>query len=266
MARSRAGTSMPRAEEKSVRPPISISPASTRRSPATASNKVVLPAPDGPIIAAARHSNATSSSSVTVESGMRHRSSMASRLNCRPGEALGKRDGDKSQGDRHAEQSQRLVVVAQLNEAENSVRERLRSPRNVAGDHNRRAELAQRAGVSEQTAGDDAAPREGQRHGEKDFRTRCAERRGDLLQPRVYLGKSATRRAHEQRKRHDRHRDQHAFPFNPPPRAARGSVTAKKIFGPDAPSVAAICSSRGFTSAKALRAERTSNGKDMRSE
>src|ERR1051325_9899977 len=166
MARSRAGTSMPRAVEKSVRPPISISPASTRRSPATASNKVVLPAPDGPIIAAARHSNATSTSSVNVESGMRHRSSMASRLNCRPGEALGKRDGGESQGDGHAEQRKGLVVVAQLNEAENSERERLRSPPNVAGDHSGRADLAQRAGPGEQTTGDDATPREGQGHGE----------------------------------------------------------------------------------------------------
>ncbi len=47
------------------------------------------------------------------------------------------------------------------------------------------------------------------------------------------------------------------------PRHASGSVTAKNILGAEAPSVAAICSSRGLTSAKALRAERTSSGNDM---
>ena len=37
----------------------------------------------------------------------------------------------------------------------------------------------------------------------------------------------------------------------------------KKIFSGDAPRVAAICSSRGFTSANEVRTERTSKGKDM---
>ena len=37
----------------------------------------------------------------------------------------------------------------------------------------------------------------------------------------------------------------------------------KKILSADAPRVAAICSSRGLTSAKEVRTDRTSSGKDI---
>ena len=45
------------------------------------------------------------------------------------------------------------------------------------------------------------------------------------------------------------------------PLYAKGIVMTKKIRSPEAPSVAAICSSRGFTSAKEVRTDRTSKRK-----
>ena len=47
------------------------------------------------------------------------------------------------------------------------------------------------------------------------------------------------------------------------PRLARGSVIVKNTRHGPAPNVCATCSSRWFTSSKATRAERTSNGNDI---
>ena len=47
------------------------------------------------------------------------------------------------------------------------------------------------------------------------------------------------------------------------PLYASGIVITKKILSEEAPRVAAICSNRGFTSAKEVRTDRTKSGKDI---
>src|SRR5581483_2849022 len=149
--------------------------------------------------------------SANVESGIRHRSSIVLCLYFRSREPLRERDRDEGQDDCDAEKRQSFMILAELDKTINRQRQCLRPSWNIAGNHNRGAEFAERPGVREQTSGDDAAPCKRQRHREKYSRTSRAECRGDLLQTRIDLDERAPRRTYEKRKRHDGHRDKHAL-------------------------------------------------------
>src|SRR5688572_12665381 len=90
-----------RADEKSVLPSISISPAAILRKPAMASSSVVLPEPDGPKIAVTRASNETSIFSSKLASGIRQRSSIL-RFLSRTQQPLRAPDEQEGQGDGNA--------------------------------------------------------------------------------------------------------------------------------------------------------------------
>src|SRR5258705_3899119 len=144
-----------RAEEKSVRPSMVISPSTIRRRPATASSKVVLPEPDGPKIAVTRESKDASMSSSKLASGMRQRNSI-SRLPFRTQQPLRAPDEQKGQGDGDSQQGISVRVFAQLNVIIDCQRQRLCLAWNISSQQDRRAEFADGARERQQRAGDDA--------------------------------------------------------------------------------------------------------------
>src|SRR4030095_15582116 len=211
MPRCRGGRSIPRADEKSVRSSIVISPSAICRRPATASSKVVLPEPEGPKIAVIRESKEASTSSSKFARGMRQRSCI-SRLLSRAQQPLRAPDERERQCDGDSQKHIRFGVLAQLDEIINRQRERLSLSRNISSQQNGRAELAESAGKRQQAAGDDPFVCERNRNDEKNSQWRGAERGRDLLKTRIDLGERRPHRADEQRKGHHRHRDQHALP------------------------------------------------------
>src|SRR5919108_4097206 len=111
MPLSRGARSIPRAEEKSVFPPTSISPAATVLKPAMASSSVVLPAPDGPKIEVTRASNEASTANSKSASGRRQRSSIL-RLFLRAQQPLRAPDEHERQHDSNPQQQIRFWVLA----------------------------------------------------------------------------------------------------------------------------------------------------------
>src|SRR5262249_45484846 len=93
-----------------------------------------------------------------------------------PREELGGPERDEREQHRHPRQHLRAIVTANLARLEDREREGLRPPGDAAGDHDRRAELAERAREGEHRTGEDAPPREGQRHPEERRQRSTAER------------------------------------------------------------------------------------------
>src|SRR6266850_791831 len=133
-----------RAEEKSVRPSMVISP----------SSKVVLPEPDGPKIAVTRESKDASMSSSKLARGMRQRNSI-SRLPFRTEQPLRAPDEQKGQGDGDSQQGIRVRVFAQLNVIIDCQRQRLCLAWDVSSQQDGCAEFAEGARKCEKRAGND---------------------------------------------------------------------------------------------------------------
>src|SRR3990172_6639182 len=144
MPRCRGGRLICRAEEKSVLPPISISPWAMRRKPAMASRSEVLPEPEGPKIAVTLASKATAMSRSKWASGRRQFSSM-SRLLSRAQQPFRAPDESERQRDGDAEQDIGFRVLAQLNEIINCQRQCLGLARNISRQQDGGAEFAEGA-------------------------------------------------------------------------------------------------------------------------
>ncbi len=112
------------------------------------------------------------------------------------------------QDHRRRHQRHRRAVVPELHVAEDRQGQRLGLARDVAGDHDRGAELAQRAAESERRGGEQPAAGERQRDREEAAQRAEAERARHRLEPRVHLLERQPRGAHDQRQGHDR-RGQH---------------------------------------------------------
>src|ERR1035437_2727067 len=206
MRRSRAGRSMPSAEEKSGRSPIAMRPARGVLKPAIASSTVVFPDPDGPTIATTRPS---------TRSSMRRVKPSCTSSNCSvimPDETIGEDHCRKTDGDRDREQHHRLVVVAGFGHRENRDGQRPRAPGNRSRHHDRRAELADGARKREERSRDNTPKRERQADREEHARRRGAERLRDVLIAAAHLLEAGPPRADEQRQPHHHHRDDDRLP------------------------------------------------------
>ena len=142
--------------------------------------------------------------------------------------------GDQHRGEREREgggaQRERGAVVAELDAGVDAERERLRAPRQDAGDERRGAELAERAREGEEHAVQHAAPRERQRHAQEGLQRREAERAREPLVARIDRGEGLLARAREQREADDAGRDRGRPPgedeLDPERRPERAERTA----------------------------------------
>src|ERR1044071_1710976 len=200
-----------RAEEKSVLPPISISPVAISRKPATASSRVVFPEPEGPKIAVTRASKEETTMSSKVASGMRQLRRMLF-FSPRAEQPLGAPDEEKRERDGDSQERVSFGIFPELNVVVDRQRQSLSFTGNISRQQDSRAEFTERTGKRQQCAGDDAFV--GERYGddEKNSQGRRAESGGDLLKPRGDLGKGSAHGANQQRKGNYRHGNQHAFP------------------------------------------------------
>src|SRR6266550_6756967 len=200
-----------RAEEKSVLPPISISPVAISRKPATASSRVVFPEPEGPKIAVTRASKEASTSSSKVASGMRQLRRMLS-FSLRAEQPLGAPDEEKREGDGDSQERVGFRIFPELNVVVDRQRQRLSLAGNIPRQQDRRAEFAEGARKCEKRACYDAFVCEWNRDHEENSQRRGAEGGGDLLEPRIHFREGSAHRADEQGKGHHRHSDENAFP------------------------------------------------------
>src|SRR6266404_1653524 len=155
-----------RAEEKSVRPSMVISPSTIRRKPATASSKVVLPEPDGPKIAVIRESKDASMSSSKFASGIRQRS-FISGLFPRAQQPLRAPDEYEGQCDGDSQQGIGFRVFAQLNVIIDCQRQRLCLAWDVSSQQDGCAEFAEGARKCEKRTCNDTFVRERNRDHEE---------------------------------------------------------------------------------------------------
>src|SRR5208282_3591928 len=183
------------------------------RNPAMRSSSDVLPAPDGPKMAVTCRCISTSTSSVKSASGSEiFFSSRLMSLFFSAQEKFTAPHGGEGQDDRYAQQAEGPRVVAELHVLENGERERRGLARNVAGDHDRRAKFAERAGEGEQHAADDAPRGQREGDGKKHAQAAGAKGAGDLLQARIDFFKRHAGGADRQRHRHDAQGQQHGAP------------------------------------------------------
>ena len=105
-----------------------------------------------------------------------------------------------------------VVLLARLHRGVDRQRHRRGLAGNVAGQHQRRAELAERAREGEHEPGQDAVAGQRQRHLQRRPPLRAAERVGRSLEVAIDRLDRRPRRAHEQRQRHHRGRDHRRVP------------------------------------------------------
>ena len=104
--------------------------------------------------------------------------------------------------------------------------DRRRTARDVPRDEDRRSELAERARKGENESRGDSARGQRKRDGRENARFARPERPSDRFETRVHLLEGDARRAHEERKRHDHHRDDDGFPGENDVHAEKGPCGA----------------------------------------
>ena len=195
-AAPRAGAARRRGVEQRRRP-RRCARVRPRRSPATASRSDVLPEPEGPMTAVTPAGQPASTRSAKRGSGARGRSRLTRASaapaggRATPSSTARRRPGRPSPPRGRAPDRPADLVVVEDREGQG-----LRLPGDVAGDHHRGPELAERAREGEDGAGQDAAPGERQRDAEERARPgrsrACARcRRGAGRPPRTRCAPSA---------------------------------------------------------------------------
>src|SRR5262245_19396806 len=168
-------------------------PASGRSSTARHWSVSVLPAPDGPNSAAtpATDGHATSS----VNPGNRLTSVTSSGMSGRAGaETAGHDQDDAREQGQEADQDKGAAGLPDLDSGIDREGNGGRAPRDVAGEHQRRAELPERPGEGQHEPGQDAVASERERHLERGAPLGTPERvRGPLEIPVNGLDRGASR-------------------------------------------------------------------------
>ena len=162
----------------STRPSTAIEPTSAVRSPAIASRVVVFPAPDGPKSAVTRAVRRSWISSVNAPWWRVKSSRITAAPPARPDSRFDHQSAANAIAAEMRTSTAASRVRPDLGERVDRDRERARRARDAAGDHDRRAELAEGTGEAEHRAGDHGRARQRQRHGQEHAQRRRAERRG----------------------------------------------------------------------------------------
>ena len=203
---------MPAALSKKTRPSTTMRPAAGVISPARHCSVSVLPAPEGPNSTAtpppADHATSRSKPGTLQRDGdleaIAHVALAPSRL---AATITRQESAVRTPTSRSA-----VVLFARLHGGVDRQRHRRGLAGNVAGQHQRGAELAERPREGEHESGQDAVAGQRQRHLQRRPQLGAAQRVGRPLEVAIDRLERRLRRAHEQRQRHHRGRHHRRIP------------------------------------------------------